>query len=38
MVGVAGVTTGVVSGNALIVMATALETADEQLLTVLITV
>ena len=38
IVGVAGVTTGVVSGNALIVMATALETADEQLLTVLITV
>ena len=38
IVGVAGVTTGVVSGNALIVIATAFDTAEAQLLTVLITV
>ena len=37
MVVVAGATTGVVSGKALIVTATAFETAEEQLLTVLIT-
>ena len=35
---VAGATTGVVNGNALIVTATAFDTAEAQLLTVLMTV
>ena len=38
MVVVAGATTGVVNGNALMVTATAFDTAEEQLLTVLMTV
>jgi hypothetical protein len=38
MVVVAGVTTGVVNGNALIVTATAFDTDEAQPLTVLITV
>ncbi len=38
MIVLIGLTPGVVNGNALIVTATAFDTADEQLLTVLMTV